>query len=123
LLSRMSLAPDILDGNHVPAGVSINALQWVTHRDARFWPDPLTFDPTRFIGKKPPTDGSYFPFAMGPRACIGEALAMLEGELALKRLMEAFTFKLKEEFAPKLGHHLTLRSDNGMWLEINKRQG
>lgn len=123
LLSRMSLAPDVLDGNYIPANVSVNALQWITHRDPKYWDRALEFDPTRFAGTKPPTDGSYFPFAMGPRACIGEALAMLEGEIGLQRLVEAFEFSLKPEFEPKLGHHLTLRSDNGMWLEIKKRQG
>ena len=42
------------------------------HRNEKYWPDPLTFDPDRFLPEKLETFSSlYMPFSIGPRNCIG----------------------------------------------------
>ncbi|KAF2887130.1 hypothetical protein ILUMI_19043, partial [Ignelater luminosus] len=63
----------------LPAGstVSIQSLQ--LHRDPEIWPDPLKFDPDRFLpqeitGRHP---YSYIPFSAGPRNCVGHKYAMM----------------------------------------------
>jgi len=79
----------------VPAGGVLLLSQWVAHRDPRWWPDPLAFRPERF------TDGSdaarpryaYFPFAGGPRSCIGEAFAWLEGVIALATVCSRWSLR------------------------------
>jgi cytochrome P450 len=52
----------------------------VTHRDPRFFENPLEFDPERFsagrIDEFP--DGAYFPFGHGARVCVGKHLAMMQ---------------------------------------------
>lgn len=44
------------------------------HHDPKFFPDPKKFDPERFSDKNKHKiiPGSYIPFGMGPRNCIGE---------------------------------------------------
>ncbi|CAG7732565.1 unnamed protein product, partial [Allacma fusca] len=61
----------------VPIGVVLAVSPWVTHRLPEFWPEPEKFKPSRFfyencVGRHL---YSYFPFAAGPRNCIGQKLA------------------------------------------------
>lgn len=43
------------------------------HRDAQYYPDPEKFDPERFSddNKGSIVPGTYIPFGIGPRNCIG----------------------------------------------------
>lgn len=42
------------------------------HRDERYWPNPLMFDPDRFLSKKTDYEYFYIPFSKGRRSCIGK---------------------------------------------------
>lgn len=57
--------------------------QFVTHHNARYWPDPDRFDPERFVSGMPDEKFAYFPFGGGNRLCIGERFAWMEGMLAI----------------------------------------
>lgn len=63
----------ILDDCILPAGSSSVLAIINTHRSEKYWPDPLKFDPDRFlpeeVAKRHPY--SFVPFAGGPRMCIG----------------------------------------------------
>jgi cytochrome P450 len=70
-------------GHHIPSGSVMVASPFVTHRDARFFPDPLTFSPGRWLSPSERPRLAYFPFGAGPRSCIGEGFAWMEGTLVL----------------------------------------
>ncbi len=59
-------------------------------------------------------DFTYFPFARGARACIGEELAMVESILILAHFVEGKNWTMADNFKPQPVHHLTLRSANGL---------
>ena len=82
-LARIATRPYELGAYAVPEGGTIVMSQWVVHRDPRYFPDPLRFPPERWLDGPAPPPGAYFPFAAGPRMCIGERFAMLEGTLVL----------------------------------------
>jgi cytochrome P450 len=69
----------------LPPRTILLASQYVTHRDARFWPDPERFDPERWTpeAQEGRPKFAYFPFGGGPRICIGEQFAWMEGVLLL----------------------------------------
>jgi len=75
-------------GYTVPAGSLVIVSQYVTHRDARSFPEPDRFDPDRWTpeAKRVRHPYSYFPFGGGPRRCIGEAFAYMEGVIVLATL-------------------------------------
>jgi cytochrome P450 len=78
-------------GQDIPAGALVVASPFVTHRDERYFPDPHTFDPGRWLvsgGEAGRPKQAYFPFGAGPRACVGEHFAWLEATLVLATLAQ-----------------------------------
>jgi 4-methoxybenzoate monooxygenase (O-demethylating) len=68
-----------LDGVAIPGGEKVLLFIGAAGRDPRQWPDPDTFDITRR------TTG-YVEFGFGIHACVGMAMARLEGEAILTAL-------------------------------------
>jgi cytochrome P450 len=92
LLGRRTVAPWRLGPYDVPPGAIVLMAQWLMHRDARFFADPLVFDPGRWQpeqeARRPKF--SYFPFGAGNRVCIGESFAWTEGTLVLATIARAW---------------------------------
>jgi cytochrome P450 len=94
---RMALGDDTMpSGTHVQKNSKLYSCQYVTHRSAKYFPDPTRFDPSRFgpgeAAKRPRF--SYFPFGGGTRQCIGEHFALLEGVTVLALFLRRFRFEL-----------------------------
>jgi cytochrome P450 len=85
VLTRRALTDHDIGGTVIPAGAIIVVSQYLLHRDPRFFSDPLTFDPCRWDAAQQQTRPrlAYFPFGAGPRSCIGQGLATMEGILVL----------------------------------------
>jgi cytochrome P450 len=94
---------------------------WALHRNASLWPDPLRFDPDRFIVEREATRHrySYVPFGAGPRVCIGNAFAYMEAQLALAVMLRAFRFERAEDDEPHAT--ATLRPKHGVRVRVRKR--
>lgn len=88
---------DVTIGEYeLPKGSLIAMSSYVTHRDARWYPEPERFDPGRFL---PPRieqipHGAWFPFGMGPRVCIGQSFALTEMQLIAASLLQRFAFSI-----------------------------
>ncbi|KAM3266504.1 hypothetical protein P3L10_003498 [Capsicum annuum] len=70
----------------IPAGILISLAVIILHHDEEIWgEDASKFNPERFKGLSSTTKGqiTYFPFAWGPRICIGQNFAMLEAKMAV----------------------------------------
>jgi cytochrome P450 len=106
-IGRRAIADDAISGWHLPAGSFVLASQWVVHRMPQYWPEPLRFDPERWLA---PEEGgqtvrpfTYFPFGGGPRTCIGMPFAHQE--------LKLITAKVLQRVVPDLvpGQHLVLK--------------
>ena len=86
VIVRRAAEPHRCGGQQIPRGSLVVASPFVTHRDARFFPDPLTFSPERWLSSGQRPRLAYFPFGAGPRSCIGEGFAWMEGTLVLATL-------------------------------------
>jgi len=80
LLTRRAIADDAIDGHALAAGSEVFVSPYLIHRHPEFWPDAERFDPARFAADASAARDrfAYLPFALGPRACIGEQFAMAE---------------------------------------------
>ncbi|MCC7418098.1 MAG: cytochrome P450 [Acidobacteria bacterium] len=86
VLVRAARRPHRLGSIRIPAGSLVVMSPHVVHRDPRFFDEPLAFEPGRWmpnarVPARPKL--AYFPFGAGPRACIGESFAWMEGVLVL----------------------------------------
>jgi cytochrome P450 len=87
---RLAVSDTEISGHRIPAGTGVLVSAWVTHRHPQFWPDPEHFDPGRFAADQDRPRYAYFPFGGGPRSCIGEHFALLEGTVLLRTLLARY---------------------------------
>jgi len=101
-------------------GSILLASQWVTHRDPRFFPDPDRFDPDRWTDQARAARPrfTYFPFGAGPRICLGEQFAWLEGVLVLATLARRWRPRLLPGHSVVLQPSITLRPREGMKMVL-----
>ena len=92
VVTRVAAEDDDLGGVRVPAGTTvIMSLQGVHHRED-LWPDPMKYDPGRFVGVDENEGFTFLPFIQGPRNCLGQYLAMLEARVVLGTLTQKYRF-------------------------------
>jgi cytochrome P450 len=85
--------------------------QWVTHRDARWWPEPERFEPERFVPERREDRPrwAYFPFGGGSRACVGEAFAWAEAIISTALIARRWNLARADEGPVSLEPGITLR--------------
>lgn len=91
---RTALKPMRIRKFDVEPGDLVVISPWLIHRHEHFWSDPVDFKPGRFApgASGEQLIGSYLPFGTGARACVGAAVAEVEGMLALAALCRSFRF-------------------------------
>ncbi|KAG5900114.1 hypothetical protein JTB14_016082 [Gonioctena quinquepunctata] len=117
---------DIDIGDHVlVAGTSVCFNLMKLHMNEKYWPNPLKFDPDRFlpeeIEKRHPC--SYLPFSYGPRGCV----AMKYATMKLKSLIAEVVRKYRV-FTPhksvkdiELKINVALKSKHGYPISLQLR--
>ncbi|HYO62965.1 MAG TPA: cytochrome P450 [Pyrinomonadaceae bacterium] len=95
-LVRTAVREFEVGGYTVPAGSLVVVSQYLMHRDARYFPEPARFDPERWTpeAKRARPAYSFFPFGGGPRRCIGDGFAYMEGVLVLATLAARWRLRL-----------------------------
>jgi cytochrome P450 len=99
------------------------ASQYLLHRDARFFSEPETFHPDRFLGNGKAHQFAYFPFGIGPRRCIGEGFALMEGVLALGTILRCWEIELLPETKLVLDPKITLRPKLPVLVRVKAAKG
>jgi len=123
VIGREAVGDCDLGGWRCGAGTTIYFAPWVLHRDARHFPEPERFRPERWLESGGSTSRlpkyAYIPFGGGPRICIGERFAMMEGVLVLATLLS----RVRLEMAgpdPTPFPSITLRPEGGPWMRVAK---
>jgi cytochrome P450 len=104
----------------VPAGGLVLMSQWTMHRDPRFFPDPLAFNPDRWLpeasAERPRF--AYFPFGGGGRVCIGEHFAWTEGVIVLAAIASHWQVIVDDERPVGIHPGITLRPKGPVWATL-----
>ena len=107
----------------VPTNAIVLMSPWVMHHDARYFPDPFKFDPQRWTpeARESRPKFSYFPFGGGPRVCIGEQFAWMEGILLIASLAQRWRMRLSPGHRVEAKAMVTLRPRYGMKMILEER--
>ena len=108
-------------GRNIPRDSEVIVSAWHLHRNDRYWQDPDAFRPERFEDpqQRRESQGAYLPFSSGARVCPGAGFAMMEGCLLLSRLVRDWNFAPVDAKVPVPSAFLTVRSRNGIHLELS----
>ncbi|MFJ9447647.1 cytochrome P450 [Kitasatospora sp. NPDC101235] len=95
LLMRRALEPVRVCGVDLPQGAELIYSALAMHRDPAYYPDPLRFDPDRWLDRteKDLPPGAYVPFALGNRKCIGDHFAMTEMLVVLRSIVSRWRLR------------------------------
>jgi cytochrome P450 len=125
VVTRRALEDDVVDGVAVPAGTLVLLSPWLLHRRPESWPDPLRFDPERFLGtdaSRGAPRGDYVPFGAGPRLCIGRDVALVQAVLVLATLLRGRRVERPDDGVPvHVDALVTLRPRGGLPLRLVPR--
>lgn len=109
----------------IPANSIILMSPWVTHHDGRYFPEPFNFDPERWTtnARESRPKFSYYPFGGGPRVCIGEQFAWMEGVLLIATIAQQWKMRLAPGHPVDTKPMVTLRPRYGMRMLVESREG
>jgi cytochrome P450 len=115
----------VIGGYSVPRGTLILWSAYLAGRDPEAWPDPLTFDPDRFVDPTPEqkalADAAWVPFGRGARNCIGFALAQMELTLVIARLAQRLDVEAVRGELPRPAGMVVNRPSGGAPLRVRRR--
>ena len=120
IIGREAIADCEVGGRRIRKGSSIIMSQWLKHRDERHFTEASAFRPGRWL------DGSlgalpkfaYFPFGGGPRICIGNTFAAMEGALVLATIFQRFRVTCSPNYEVTPWPSITLQPQGGIKLQL-----
>lgn len=117
LLLRQAIEPFTLAGIQLRKGSLCFVPTWSLHRNPEVWPNPQVFDPDRFTAEAEAKrhKAAWLPFGLGPRVCIGNHFAMLEGPLVLATLLQHARLEVDTARDMSPDDFATLRPRGGVW--------
>jgi cytochrome P450 len=109
-----------VDGLILPAGCEVGVGIYSIHHNRAYYPHPFNYRPERWL----PGEGdhvmqdelkaahdAYSPFSVGPRACIGKSLALMELMLTMAHVLYAFDFKAANGHGTSVGYDAVAADD------------
>jgi cytochrome P450 len=124
IIGRKALSDYSVNGYPIKAGSIVLMSQYLVHHNPKYYPDPERFDPERWTpeARDSRPKFSYFPFGGGPRLCIGEQFAWMEGVLVLATLAQKWKLRLVPGQSVKMQPLITLRPKYGMNMILQARR-
>lgn len=123
ITDRVAIEDDEIKGHFIPKDSMVIAYIYGMHHDPDIWENPEAFLPERFSksAKKERHSLAYMPFGAGPRLCIGNNFALMEMQLILAKMIQAFDLQLVPNQKIEIQPLITLRPRNGIKLQFLDR--
>lgn len=93
----------IVDGDFIPAGCDVGVPIYAIHHKEEVYPDPFDYNPDRWMVDRENASqrvldqyAAYNPFSIGPRACMGKGVALVEMMATFAVVLFRLDFKMTE---------------------------
>lgn len=114
----------MLGGHLIPKGTPVIHALGVMLVNAKYWPDPETFDPERFSPEKskgrPTIAFSPYGFA-GKRQCPAYRFAYVESSILMVTLLQRFKVSLVPGQTVRREHGLVTHPKEEVWVKVTRR--
>ncbi|HSY96382.1 MAG TPA: cytochrome P450, partial [Steroidobacteraceae bacterium] len=123
LLTRRTLEADELGGYPIAPRTDVFISPYMLHRHPAFWSEAEEFRPERFAGADAQERHrfSYIPFAVGPRHCIGENIAMFEMLVHVHAMSRRFRLTRAGNEPIELEAQINLRPRSHLMMNLETR--
>ena len=123
-LSRATLEKVEIAGHVLPRNSTVLVSPWTLGRDPRWYPDPLRFDPDRYLREnaRDIPHYAYIPLGGGARTCLGSHFAMMEAAIIIAAIAQRFhLLPLPGNATGATSVAFTLRPDGPMRVQLQPR--
>lgn len=122
-IPRVALEATRIGKFKVKRGAMIMISPWTIHRNEAHWVNAQSFDPDRFSAEREHelVSGTYLPFGLGPRVCVGAAFATTEATLILAHLIRRFDFTALNPDQVRPVARLTTRPKSQIMCRVTER--
>jgi len=123
LITRRTLEADELGGYPIAPRTDVFISPYMLHRHPAFWSEPEEFRPERFAGPDAEERHrfAYIPFAVGPRHCIGENIAMFEMLVHVQAMSRRFRLTRAGDDPIELEAQINLRPRSNLMMTVQAR--
>jgi cytochrome P450 len=123
LITRRSIEADELGSFSIAPRTDIFISPYMLHRHPAFWSDAEEFRPERFADADANERHkfAYIPFAVGPRHCIGENIAMFEMLVHMRTMMRRFRLRRASDEPIELEAQINLRPRSNLMMTVETR--
>jgi cytochrome P450 len=120
-LNRVAIENTSFGTIKIQAGDAVLPSAYIAHRNPDIFDSPAEYSPLRFLSEIP--RGSFFPYGLGHRTCIGKPMAHRQMTIALASLVKHSVFVPMADFTTACERHLVLiRPKGGGRILFRRRQ-
>lgn len=97
-IPRRALESFEFGGYRIPAGTHVSVNPHFVHHDEKYWDDPETFDPLRFMPDKVKERHKYawVPFGGGAHMCLGLHFAYMQVKVLMAQILQRYSIEMAE---------------------------
>jgi cytochrome P450 len=123
VLAREAVNDFYIDKYVIPKKTLVLLSPYLIHHDRRFHDEPEKFNPQAWDNHSRNSNAKYeyFPFGGGPRACIGQSFAWMEGVLTLATIAQFWKLTHEPGHRVELLQGINLRPKYGMMMTLHQR--
>jgi cytochrome P450 len=123
LLTRRAIEADELGGFAIAPRTDVFISPYMLHRHPEFWPEAEEFKPGRFADADADERHkfAYIPFAVGPRHCIGENMAMFEMLVHMRTMTRRFRLTRATHEPIEFEAQINLRPRSNLMMTVDTR--
>ena len=123
MIGRRVEVPWRLGEYAVGASTPVTMSILLVHHREDLYPDPFSFRPERWLGRKPGTY-EWIPFGGGIRRCLGGALAMAEQRVVMRAMVDRLDLETDDPEPERARHrNVTMIPARGARVVVRSRRG